>query len=67
MKAWLMKPQTLPVLACWVKFSGDDILKYFSHVSQKTGFSNEDSLHKISKPILQTIYTKCLSLFSGGK
>ena len=41
-------------LALRVKFSVDDILKYFSYFSQKTGFEiscNEDNLHEISNPV----------------
>ena len=43
-----------------VKFSVDDILKYFSYFSQKTEF---DILCKLSP--MQTICKKCQILFSG--
>ena len=35
----------LTLQACWVNFSADDILKYFSHFFQETGF---DLLSKLS-------------------
>ena len=41
------------VLGIWVKFSVDDILKYFSYFSQKTAFD------------METICMKCQMLFSG--
>ena len=47
-------------LALWVKFSADDILKYFSYFSQKTGF---DISCKLSP--LETICMKCQILFWG--
>ena len=47
-------------LALWVKFSADDILKYFSYFSQKTGF---DISCKLS--LKETICMKCQILFSG--
>ena len=47
-------------LALWVKFSADDILKYFSYFSQKTGF---DISCKLSP--YETICMKCSTLFSG--
>ena len=47
-------------LALWVKFSADDILKYFSYFSQKTGF---DISCKLSPK--KTICMKCQILFSG--
>ena len=47
-------------LALWVKFSADDILKYFSYFSQKTGL---DISCKLSP--LETICMKCHILFSG--
>ena len=31
-------------VALWVKFSGDDISKYFSYISQKTGFDISSKL-----------------------
>ena len=46
-------------LALWVKFAADDILKYFSYFSQKTGF---DISCKLSK---ETICMKCQIQFSG--
>ena len=46
-------------LALWVKFSADDILKYFSYFSQKTGF---DISCKLSPK--ETICMKCQILFS---
>ena len=45
-------------LALWVKFSAEDILKYFSYFSQKTGF---DISCKSPK---ETICMKCRILFS---
>ena len=41
-----------------VKFSADDILKYFSYIYQKTGF---DISCKLSPP--ETICLKCLTCF----
>ena len=36
----------------WVKISADDILKYFSYFSQKTGIDfMQTSLHEMLKPI----------------
>ena len=46
-------------LACWVKISADEILKYFSYSSRKTEF---DISSKLSR---ETICMKCQSLFSG--
>ena len=48
--------------ACWVKFSEDNLLKYFSYFSQKTGF---DILCRLSP--LKTICMKCRILFFLGK
>ena len=50
----------LSCLACWVKFSADKILKYFSYFCQKTGFENSCKLSP-----LETICMKCQILFSG--
>ena len=47
-------------LALWVKFSVDDILKYFSDFSQKTGF---DISCKFS--LLEKICMECQRSFSG--
>ena len=47
-------------LALWVNFSADDILKYFSYFSQKTGY---DISCKLSPK--ETICMKCRILFSG--
>ena len=44
----------------WVKFSAENILKYISYFSQKTGF---DISCKLSP--LETICMKCQMLFSG--
>ena len=43
----------LLTLTLLVKFSADDILKYFSYISQKTEFdiSSADSLHEMSNPV----------------
>ena len=46
------------LLALWVKFSADDILKYFSNFSQKTGFYISCKLSP-----LETVCMKCLILF----
>ena len=58
--------QCLPVdflfinrLALWVKFAADDILKYFSYFSQKTGFDISCTLSP-----KETICMKCQILFS---
>ena len=48
------------IIALWVKFSADDILKYFSYFSQKTGY---DISSKLSPK--ETICLKCQILFSG--
>ena len=50
--------QSLYRLAFWVKFSADDILKYFSFFPQKTGF---DISCKLSP--LETICMECQILF----
>ena len=47
-------------LALWVKFSADNILKYFSHFSQEARF---DILCKLSP--METICMKSQILFSG--
>ena len=47
-------------LALWVKFSADDILKYFFYFSQKTGY---DISCKLSPK--ETICMKCQILFFG--
>ena len=47
-------------LVFWVKFSANDILKYFSYFSQKTGF---DIACKVFP--METICMKCQFLFSG--
>ena len=48
-------------LALWVKFSADDILKYFSYFfPQKICFDISGKLTP-----LETIYMKCQNLFSG--
>ena len=45
--------QTLRGLALWVKFSKEDILKYFSHSSKRTGFAfHADCLHCMKCQIL---------------
>ena len=51
---------TLTLGSLWVKFSSDDILKYFSYFSQKTGFD-------ISCMKCQILFSgmKCQILFSG--
>ena len=48
------------MLTCWAQLSADDILKYFSCFSQKTGFGISC---KVS--LLETLCMKCLILFSG--
>ena len=48
------------LILLWVKFSADDILKYFPYFSQKTGF---DILCKLSP--METICIKCKILLSG--
>ena len=50
---------TLINTALWVKFSADDILKYFSYFPQKTGY---DISCKLSPK--ETICMKCQILFS---
>ena len=47
-------------LALWVKFSADDILKYFSYIPQK---ARVDISCKLSP--VETIHMKCQILFSG--
>ena len=44
----------------WVKFSADDILKYFSYFLQKKGFDISCKLSPV-----ETICMKCQILFSG--
>ena len=44
-------------LALWVKFSADNILKYFSYFSKKTGYDISCKL--------ETICMKCQILFFG--
>ena len=45
-------------VALWVKISAEDILKYFSYFSHKTGqhfmqiVLSADNLHKMSNPVL---------------
>ena len=44
------------LIALWVKFSADDILKYFSYFSQKTGYDiscklSPNNLHEMSNPV----------------
>ena len=46
-------------LSCWVHFSADDILKYFSYFPQKIGF---DILCKLTS--METICMKCQILLS---
>ena len=46
-------------LSTWVKFSADDILKYFSYISQKTGFDISSNLSP-----METSCMKCQILFS---
>ena len=54
---WCCNNSTFMNTACWVKNSADDILKYFSNFSKKTGFavlcklSQGDNLHEMFKPI----------------
>ena len=50
--------QSIYHFACWVKNSADDILKYFSHFSQKICF---DILCKLSPK--ETICIECQSIF----
>ena len=42
-------------IACWVKFSVENILKYLSYFFQKTGFDIYmqigDNLHEMSNPV----------------
>ena len=52
--------ENLLSLACWVKFSADDILKYFFLFFQKIGV---DISGKLS--LNETICMKCQILFSG--
>ena len=49
-------------LALWVKYSADDILKYFFYFSQKIGFVMSC---KVSPN--ETICTKCHYLFSSAE
>ena len=49
-------------LADWVKFSADNILKYFFYFSEKTGY---DISCKLSQ--LETICMKCQIMFIGEK
>ena len=40
--------------ACWVKYSAEDVLKYFNYFSKKIGFdisSKGDNVHEISNPV----------------
>ena len=44
------------LIACWVKFSVDSILNFFSHFSLRTGFDiscklSQDNLHDLSNPV----------------
>ena len=48
-------------VALWVKFSADNILKYYSYFSQKTGFI----FHANFLQRTETICMKCQILFSG--
>ena len=57
---WYIQSNPLYRLALWVKFSADNILKYFSYFSQKTGY---DISCKLSPK--ETICMKCQILFSG--
>ena len=60
MKIYALFVSWLYCLALWVKFSADNILKYFSFVSQKTGF---DISCKLSP--METICIKCQIQFFG--
>ena len=52
-------------LACWVIISTDDILKYFSYFSQKTGFDITYILSPMALSPMEMICMKCQNLFSG--
>ena len=49
-------------LAHWIKFSAEEILKYFLYISQKTGFDISCKLSPV-----ETFCMKCPILFSGKK
>ena len=59
---WLKCISYYKCLGPWVKYSADDILKYFSYFSKKRGF---DISCKMSP--LGTICIKCQILFSHKK